>query len=125
MNITECFDKLHKFVMLTADFMFANGNMFMITSARKLKLATIEHIPSQTAEHISKSLNRMIKLYRRGGFIIRVILMGIEFERVDKLMGNVKVNIAAAREHVGEVDRTIRTVNEYGIGIVNKLPYYL
>ena len=67
----------------------------------------------------------MIKLYRRGGFIIRVILMGIEFERVDKLMGNVKVNIAAAREHVGEVDRTIRTVNEYGIGIVNKLPYSL
>ena len=44
---------------------------------------------------------------------------------MDELLVNTEVNIAAAREHVGEVDRTIRTVNEYGIGIVNKLPYSL
>ena len=40
----------------------------MIISARKLKFATVEHIPSQTSEQIIKSLNKVIKLYGRGGF---------------------------------------------------------
>ena len=30
-NITEAFYKLHKFVMLVADVMFVNVNVFMIT----------------------------------------------------------------------------------------------
>ena len=51
----------------------------MITSARKIKLATVEHIPSRTAEKISKGLNKVIKLYGRGAFIMCVIMMDMEF----------------------------------------------
>ena len=39
-------------------------------------------------------------------------------------MGKIGVNIEAAREHVGEVEITIRTVKEHGRGIANTLPYY-
>ena len=48
-NISEYFYKLHKLVMLTANVMFVNGNVFMITAARKLNFVTFKHIPSQTA----------------------------------------------------------------------------
>ena len=41
-----------------------------------------------------------------------MILMDMEFEKVDEILVNVKVNIAAAREHAGEVERTTRTVKE-------------
>ena len=44
MKIPEDFYKLHKFESLTADVIFVNVNEFMITSARKLKLVTVEHI---------------------------------------------------------------------------------
>ena len=40
---------------------------------------TVENILSQTADQLSKILNKVIKLYRRGGFVIRMILMGVEF----------------------------------------------
>ena len=59
--------------------MFVNGNAFMIKSAKYLKLLTVEHIPSQTADQLSKSLIKVIKLYGRGGFIIHVILVDMEF----------------------------------------------
>ena len=36
---------------------------------------TLNHIPSQTADQISKNLSKVIKLYGRGGFIIYVILV--------------------------------------------------
>ena len=77
--------------------MFVNGNTLMITSARKLKSVTVEHIPSQTAEQLSKSLSKVIKLYRGGGFILRVIMTKMDFEKVEKLLRNVEVNISAAR----------------------------
>ena len=75
MKIQEDFYKLHKFVTLTSGFMFVSGNAFMITSSKKLKFLTFDHISSQTADHLSKILNKVIKLYGRGGFIVVVILM--------------------------------------------------
>ena len=84
---------------------FVDGNVFIIISARKLKFMTVEHIPSQTVEQLSKSLNKNMKLYGRGGFIIRVILMDMEFDNVARILGNVEVSIAAAREHVVEAER--------------------
>ena len=51
-----------------------------------------------------------MQLYARGGFIIRVILIDIEFEKNKDHMGLVDVNIPAAREHVAEIKRGIRLV---------------
>ena len=50
----------------------------MATSVRKLKFVTVEHIPSRTAVCISKSLNKVIQLYGRGGFLINVVLIDTE-----------------------------------------------
>ena len=123
MNIPEYFYKLHNFVNLTAYIMFINGNGFMITPERKLKFITVDQIPSQTADQISKRLNRVVKLYGGGGFIIHVILMDMEFDKVAEIMGNIEVNIEVERENMGEVERKNRTLKESRIGIVNTLPH--
>ena len=57
--------------------LFFNGGLFIITSSRKMKFVTVKIIPSQTADNISKILNKVINLYGRNGFIIRMILMGV------------------------------------------------
>ena len=41
----------------------------------------VEHVPSRKDEQMSKNLYKVIKLYERGGFIIRMILTGIDFIR--------------------------------------------
>ena len=93
MNIPEDFHELHKFVILTANVMFVNGNAFMITSARELKFASIEHISGKTYEQLCRNLNKVIKLYGRGVFTTRVIRMEMEFDKVTELLVNVEVNI--------------------------------
>ena len=77
MTTLEDFYKLNKFVKFTADVIFNNVNLFMITSSSKIKFINDENIPIQTAVQLSKSLNKMINLYGRGGLIICVILMEI------------------------------------------------
>ena len=47
--------------------------------------------------------------------------MNIEFDKVVEILGNVEVNIAEAREHVVEVDRTIITLKEQERLIINTL----
>ena len=69
-------------------------------------------MPSRTAKQLSKSLKKILQLYARGGFIIRVIFMDMEFEKVKDELGLVDVNTTAAREQVAEIERGIRLLKE-------------
>ena len=49
-EIPRDFYRLHHFVTLTADIMFVNGIPFLVTLSRKIRLVTVEHVPSCTAK---------------------------------------------------------------------------
>ena len=65
----------------------------------------------------------MIALYGRGSFILRMILMYMEFANVDEILENIEVNISVTREHVRNLEIMIMNVNEHGRGIANELKY--
>ena len=44
-------------------------------------------------------------------------------ENIDGSIGNVEINTTAAREHVGEIERDIRTGKERCRAIVSVMPY--
>ena len=67
---------------LSADVMFVNGIPFLTTLSRKIQLRTAEFLPSRTASQLSKSLKKVMRLYYRGGFNVRVILMDMEFVKL-------------------------------------------
>jgi hypothetical protein len=110
-------------VTLTADVMFVNGLPFLITQSRGIRLLTIEFLPSSTAEQLSKSLLKIARLYRRGGFMIRTCLMDMEFECLQEAIDYLLINCTAAREHVTDIERSIRTVKERSRSVVSELPY--
>ena len=115
---------LVKNVTLLADVMFVNKVPFLITVSRKIKFITVEFLSSRTAKQLSKKLKRILRLYGRAGLTVHTILMDMEFDKVaDALEGDIVVNTAAAREHVGEVERDIRLVKERCRGVVSCLPY--
>ena len=122
--ILEDFYNIHKFVTLTADVIYVNENAFMITPVRKLKLGNVEHILSWTFGHLNKSLNKMIKLYGRDGLIIHVILMDMDLEKVMDTLVKLEVNVEAAQERMGEVERKTIMVKERGRRIINTLYYF-
>ena len=111
MSIPRDFYRLHHFVTLTADVMFVNGLAFFTTLGRDIRFGTAEHVPSRTAKQLAKSLMKIVKLYALGGFVICTVLMDGEFEKI-KPEVELDINIPAAREHVGEIERYHHTLRE-------------
>ena len=50
--------------------------------------------------------------YARGGFVVNLMLMDQDFEKIKDVLPLVEVNTTAAREHVPEIERHIRTIKE-------------
>ena len=113
----------NKIVTLAADVFFVDGTAFLLTVARRIKFVTAEHVPVRTALSLSKHMKRVTEVYGRAGFRVRSILMDGEFEKLKPLMSSVECNTTAAKEHVSEVERTIRTLKERMRGLVATLPF--
>jgi hypothetical protein len=113
----------NKVITLAADVFFVDGTAFLLTVTRRLKFITAEHTPVRTAASLSKHLKRVLEVYARAGFVVRTILMDGGFEKIKSLMPSVECNTTAAKEHVSEAERTIRTVKERVSGLLAKLPF--
>ena len=118
----DLFERLQN-VTLSADVMFVNGIPFLITQSRAIKLVTVEFLPSRTVDQLRLKLERAMRIYRRGGFVIRELLMDMEFTPLEDAVESVQVNTTAAREHVGDIERCIRAVKERARASVGQLPY--
>lgn len=109
---------LHKFVRS----MLVSGIPFLVTLSRGIRLCTAEYMPTRTADQLGSGLKKVLNLYRRGGFIVRVILMDMEFESLSDVLELVQVNTTAAREHVSDIERDIRTIKDRARCTVAALP---
>ena len=103
-----------KNINFTVDVMFVNGLAFLVKFSRNIILFTTEHLPSRKAGRISSAITTVIYIYARGGFIIHVITMDMEFEKLKDApdMELIGVNITAAREHVDKNEQAIRIIKE-------------
>ena len=75
----------HRFVAVTlmmADVMFVNGLPFLTTLSRTIRLRTSEYLPTRTAPQLGSSLMKIVRLYARGGFVVKVIFMDKEVIRL-------------------------------------------
>ena len=72
----------------------------------------MEHLPQRTAKQLANALRKVIFLYACGGFLVQHAMMDMEFEKVKDLVPLVEVNTAAAREHVGLIERAMRHLKE-------------
>ena len=111
-HVPRYFYGVNKFVTLTVDVMFVNGLPFLVTLSQKIKLFTFELLLSCIAAQLSSHLTKVARIYSRGGFSIGTIFMDQEFDKVVEKIPEIKVNAAAAREHVKEIKRGIRFIKE-------------
>ena len=68
-------------------------------------------------------MDRVMQVYKRAGFNVRTIHFYGEFEKIKDLMLQVVCNMVAAKEHVSEAERNIRTIKERTQGIIGTLPF--
>ena len=82
--------------------MFVCGLPFFVTLLRKIQLVTAEYMPNRKAGQLAKSLRKIVNLYTKGGFIVRLDLMNNAFDKIENLVGVLETNTTEARESVGK-----------------------
>jgi hypothetical protein len=74
-KIPRGFMDLHKYVTILADVMLVNGLPFLVTLSRGISLVTIKCLPSRTAKQLANSIECMVRIYGRAGFIVQISMM--------------------------------------------------
>jgi hypothetical protein len=74
-------------------------------------------------KHLALTVERVLKVNARGGFVVQAMMMDMEFEKLVDLLPNVVINTTTAQEHVGEIEQKIQVINERARGTMNTLPY--
>ena len=65
-----------------------------------MKFRTAEFIPKRTARLLAKYLKKVLLLYARGGYIVKLALMDKEFDAVKEHLPFLGINMTAAREDI-------------------------
>eukprot|EP00804_Cyclotella_cryptica_P015720 CCRYP_013376-RA/>CCRYP_013376-RA protein AED:0.45 eAED:0.45 QI:0/-1/0/1/-1/0/1/0/96 len=63
--------------------MFVNGLPFFVTVSRGNKLISVVFLPSHMAKQVHTSLDTVARLYQRGGFLVKMCLMDMEFKPLE------------------------------------------
>jgi hypothetical protein len=114
-DIPDDYHRLHHFVILTADVMFANGLPFLVTLSCDIQMHTAEYLPSRTAKVLGNSINKIKNLYLRGGFMVNLLLTVQEFDKVEPdIDEGIEVNITNAQEHVAEIELCAKYFRQAG-----------
>ena len=117
----------HKDVTLTVDILHVNNIPFLATTSRKLHFGTMEAMANTTDDDVMNSLRRVVAIYRRGGLRPRMLLADGAFcsekMKTELQLIGVLLNPTARDEHVGDIERYIRTVKERMRCVYNTLPF--
>jgi hypothetical protein len=117
--------EIYQRVTIAMDIMFVNKLAFFVTISHKLKLGSAEYITDRKEDTIMQCVKRVRSMYKLGGFTLAMVHADKEFEvlRTGLAEESIGLNTASEDEHVGEIERYIRTVKERTRALENTLPF--
>jgi hypothetical protein len=113
----------HSNVTICVDFFFVQGLCFLHTISRGIGFRTVSRVPDRNKPTILKELKAVIHVYTSRGFVVRDIHGDNEFACIREEVRPVQLNIVPADSHVGEIERSIRTIKERLRSCVHGLPF--
>ena len=113
----------HKHVTLAMNFFYVQRIPFFHTKSRKIRLLTATQTSSRSKRNMLTELRRILQIYDHRGFKITNIIGDCEFECLREDIRPIELTTTAADEHVGDIERSIRTIKEGIRCIVQSLPY--
>jgi hypothetical protein len=115
--------KFHRNITLCVDFLFVQGFPFYHTISRNIGFRTICAVTDRSRNTILRETNAAIKLYQARGLDVRDIHADSEFECIRDELRPIEMNIVPPDSHVGEVERSVRTLKERLRSCVHGLPF--
>ena len=118
--------KFYGEVTLCVDLMYVNRVPLLVTLSRNVKFGTVEAIMDRKQGTILKSIAHVATLHRKAGFKVTTALMDGEFVHLRGGLAEIGItlNETSRDEHVGDIERYIRTVKERMRSIYNTMPFH-
>jgi len=114
----------HRNVTLCTDFFFVQGLAFLHTISRNIGFRTVAPVQDRSKPTILRGeLRAVLSLYSARGLTVHDIHADNEFECVREEMRPSNMNVVPADSHVGEIERSIRTVKERMRSTAHGLPF--
>jgi hypothetical protein len=112
-------------VTLAFDLMYVNKVVFLVTFSRHICFGTAKRIESRREEVVTAGLKAIVQLYKSRGFKVDTFLGDREFEslRDDIHQMGGQLNVTSSDEHVGDVERYIRTIKERARASFHATPF--
>jgi hypothetical protein len=113
----------HRNVTLCVDFFFVQGIGFFHSISRGIGFRTVSLIKDRSKGTILRELSAVIKLYTARGLNVCDVHADSEFACICEDIRPVAINIVPPDSHVGEIERSIRTIKERLRTCVHGLPF--
>ena len=112
-------------ITLAVDIMYVDKIPFLVTLSRNIRFGTVEVLADRKQHTIVRAIKNVQALYVPRGFTVETALMDGEFValRGDLAELGITINETAADEHVGDIERYIRTIKERTRSTYNTLPF--
>ena len=119
--------QLQQKVSIAIDIFFVNGHIFFMTYSRKICFTTVTHLVNRKVNEVWAALHKVYQMYMLRGFHIVEIAGDGEFawiaDQVASLPTTPTLDLAAANEHVGLIERNIRFLKEKTRSLRHSLPF--
>ena len=116
----------HREEVLSIDFVFVQGIPFLHSTSETYKYKTVEPLRGKKKadnKDIINMVKRAVNVYHARGIRITQINVDNEFQVLEEKLAPMKVNLVGAGEHVGNIERSGRTIQERTRCHVHRLPY--
>ena len=113
----------HRDLTLCMDFFFVQGIPFLHSISRKLGFRTLTQVPNRLKNTILRETRSIVRLYHARGLNVCDIHADNEFECIREHIRPIDLDIVPADSHVGEVERSIRSLKERIRSTVHGLPF--
>ena len=104
--------KHHPYDQINMDFLHVNKHPYLHTKSSIIKLGSIQPCKSRGKKEIIDGISKVRKMFEDRGFKINGYHGDNEFECLRDTVNPVPLYIVARGEHVGIVERSIRTIKE-------------
>ena len=108
---------------LDMDYFFVNGLTFLHTKTKKIKKLTISRCSGTGKNECTQKISTITRMYANRGFTISPYNGDNDFRVLKDTVGEGNLNIVARREHVGSIERSIRTIKERCRCVCHNLPF--
>ena len=112
-------------VTIAIDVMRVNTLPFLVSTSVHLKFGTAEHLTDQSKGVLMQAIKHIKAIYTSRGFVVRYVLADGQFVSIEPDLQAIGLtpNFTSNDEHVGVIERYIRTVKERVRSDIRNTPF--